>query len=406
MEKIVKGFTRRECLKVLGAAAGLVAIGFLAPLRAEESIRLGTLCPLTGAGGSYGPEMQRVIKRVVKEINDAGGIHGQPIELFHEDSQTNPEAAVRAVRKLIDVNNVSAVMSTWASGVTMAVAPVCFRNKVLEISVSGADVITTLEDDDYIFRTQPNSNLQGQVYGRFAVDKGWKKIAYMARQAPYAQSFGEAFREVVEDSGAKIVEFFIYEADRSSYRSELTKVLAKKPELIFLMGYTPDSIVALKEIYKTGYEGAILGPSFAINQKLVDSVGAAVAEGVYSIDPATDLQSPAFKNVTRLMGTDEVSAYAVQSYDHINLIALAIAAGKDASGTGIRDHIRDIANPPGQKIGNFLEGIKLLNEGKEINYQGASGACDFDQRGDILSRPFSFSQVKNGKIVVTGRIKI
>jgi branched-chain amino acid transport system substrate-binding protein len=397
--------TRRQSLKAIGAAAGLFAVGLPMKLSAQEPVRLATLCPLTGAGGPYGPQMQEVVIRVVKEINDSGGIYGHQIQLLNEDSQTNPEAAVRAAHKLIDVNKVIAIMGTWASAVTLAVAPICYTNKVLEISVSGADAISDLQDDDYIFRTQPNSNLQAEVHGKFGLEKGWKKIAYMALQTPFAKTFGDNYKRVVEAGGGKIVEYLVYEADRPSYRSELTKVLASKPDHIMLMGYTPDSTVIFKELFKMGYKGGIQGPSYAVNQKLVDNVGAEVAEGAYGLDPGMDPQSPASKNLFRLMGTPEVNTYAAQTYDHINLIALSLAAGKVYTGTGIRDHLRTIANPPGAEVGSFQDGMKHLKEGKKINYQGASGACDFDKKGDILSRPFSFSQVKNGKVVSIGWIK-
>jgi branched-chain amino acid transport system substrate-binding protein len=405
MGKKVKGLTRRESLKVIGGAAGVLVMGFPQRLGAQEPIRLGTLSPLTGAGGPYGPQMQQAVVSVVKEINDGGGIHGHPIQLFNEDSQTNPEAAVRAAHKLIDVNKVIAIIGTWASAVTMAVAPVCFNNKVFEISVSGADVITDLKDDDYIWRTQPNSILQAGVHGKFSLQRGWRKIVYMAVQTPYAKTFGDAYVKAVEAGGAKVLESMIYEADKSSYRSELTKALAGKPDLIMLMGYTPDSIVIFKELYKMGYKGGIQGPTFAINQKLIDNVGAEVAEGAYSLDPATDPDSSAYKNCVRVLGTPDVNNYAAQTYDHINLVALALAHGKVYTGTGIRDNVRKVTNPPGAEVGSFQEGIKLIKEGKKINYQGASGAVDFDDKGDILSRPFSYYQVKNGKNVVIGRMK-
>jgi branched-chain amino acid transport system substrate-binding protein len=405
MEKKGKGLTRRESLKVIGVGTGAFLIGFPLTVGAQESIRLGTLCPLTGAGGPYGPQMQQAVVAVVKEINDGGGIHGHPIQLFNEDSQTNPEAAVRAAHKLIEVNKVSAIIGTWASAVTMAVAPVCFNNKVFEISVSGADVITHLKDDDYIWRTQPNSILQAHVHAKFSLQKGWRNIVYMAVQTPYAKTLGDTYCKDMEAGGAKVLDFMIYEADKSSYRSELTKALTGKPDLIMLMGYTPDSIVIFKELYKMDYKGAIQGPTFAINQKLIDNVGAEVAEGAYSLDPATDPDSPAYKNCVRVLGTADVNNYAAQTYDHINVIALALAQGKVYSGTGIRDNVRKISNPPGIQVGTFQEGMKLLKEGKKINYQGASGAVDFDANGDILSRPFSYYQVKGGKNVVIKSMK-
>ncbi len=404
MEKLFKGIAARGWIKVMSAVVCLLGL-CLPGLAFPEEIRLGTLCPLTGAGGPYGPGMERVIVEVVKEINAAGGIDGRQIKLFHEDSRTNPEEAVRAVRKLVDVNKVSAIMGTWASGVTMAIAPVCYKNKVFDISVSGADVITNLKDDDYIFRTQPTTHVQAPAHANFALDRGWKRIAYMALQTPYAKTFGDFFCRVIKEGGGEITVFVVYEKDKSSYRSEVTKVLATKPDAIELMCYVPDATVIVKELYKMGYEGGITGPNFGINQKLVNAVGAKVAEGIYSVDPATNPDSPAYKNLLRLMSEKDISAYSVQSYDHINLVALAIAAGKNRSGTSIRDNIRTIANPPGVVVSSYLEGVKLLKAGQKINYQGASGACDFDENGDILSRPFSFYQVKNGKVVVIGGIK-
>ncbi len=59
-------------------------------------------------------------------MNAAGGVLGRRIELLGEDDQTNPEAGVRAARKLIDVDKVSAIIGTWASAVTTAVAPLCW----------------------------------------------------------------------------------------------------------------------------------------------------------------------------------------------------------------------------------------------------------------------------------------
>src|SRR5262244_3241195 len=83
--------TRRDLLKAVataGAIAGAPAIG---RAQSKEPIPIGTLCPLTGAGGAYGPDMQKAIITVAERINKSGGIHGRPIQIVHEDSQTNPE---------------------------------------------------------------------------------------------------------------------------------------------------------------------------------------------------------------------------------------------------------------------------------------------------------------------------
>ncbi len=109
-----------------------------------DPIKLATLTPLTGAGGSYGPVMAKVAAAVVEEVNKAGGVIGRRVVLVSEDDQTNPEAGVRAARKLIDVDKVAAIMGTWASSVTTAVAPLCWESKTFLCTVSGADSITQL----------------------------------------------------------------------------------------------------------------------------------------------------------------------------------------------------------------------------------------------------------------------
>jgi branched-chain amino acid transport system substrate-binding protein len=391
--------TRREVLKVSGTVG--LALGAPAILSAQsrEPIAIGTLCPLTGAGGSYGPDMQRAVVAVVERINRAGGIHGRAIQLFHEDDQTSAEAGVRAARKLIDVNRVVAIVSTWASAVTLAVKPLCVEAKVFVIGVSGADSVTQGDHKGYVARTQPNTQLQGRMYAKFAASKKeWKRVAYLALQTPYAQSFGDAFTGVMKTAGVTITDSLIYEDKKPSYRSEVTRVLATNPDLIMLEGYTPDSIVMAKDIYKAGYKGAILAPSFAINAKFIDGAGAEVAEGIWNMDRAPLFDSPAYKEFSAAVPRADQSPYAPQAWDQMTLVALALAAGKgEVSGTVIKDHLRAVSNPPGAVVYSYADGAKLLHDGKKINYEGASGSCDFDQIGDILSAPFAVQQVRRGK---------
>jgi branched-chain amino acid transport system substrate-binding protein len=394
--------TRRDVLATGAAAAAALLTHLPSAGRAQPKapIPVGTLCPLTGAGGAYGPDMQKAIVAVAERINKGGGIHGRPIQLFHEDSQTNPEAAVRAARKLIDVNKVVALMSTFASAVTLAVKPLAIEAKVFYISVSGADAVTEGNHGGYIARTQPNTRLQGQVYGKWVVSrKEWKRVALMALQTPFAVPFGDNFSAAVKAAGVTITDSLIYEDKKASYRSEITRVLATNPELIMLLGYTPDSVVMAKELYRAAYKGALLGPAFAINAKFVEGASPEVAEGVWAIDPAPSFDSPAYKQFAAAVPQADKNPYAPQSWDHMTLVGLALAAGHgEPSGTLVKDTLRAISNPPGATVTSYEEGSRVLAEGKKINYEGASGSCDFDAIGDILSRPFGVYQVRKGKI--------
>src|ERR1700730_2248990 len=119
--------------------------------------------------------MRRAMEWVVGEVNAAGGILARQVELVSEDDQTNPDAGVRAARKLIDVDKVAAILGTWASSVTTAVAPLCWESKTFLCTVSGADSITLLPHQGYLVRTQPNTVLQITRTGDFLVSLGAKK---------------------------------------------------------------------------------------------------------------------------------------------------------------------------------------------------------------------------------------
>jgi branched-chain amino acid transport system substrate-binding protein len=279
------------------------------------------------------------------------------------------------------------------------VKPLCVEARVFLIGVSGADAVTQGDHKGYVARTQPNTQLQGRMYGKFALTKKeWKRVAYLALQTPYARSFGDAFNGVLKAGGVTITDDLVYEDKKPSYRSEVTRILATNPDMIMLEGYTPDSVVMAKEIYKAGYKGAILAPSFAINAKFIEGVGAEVAEGIWNMDRAPLFDSPAYKEFSAAVTRSDQSPYAPQAWDQISIVALALAAGKgEASGTVIKDNLRAVSNPPGTAVYSFAEGAKLLHDGKKINYEGASGSCDFDQIGDILSAPFIVQQVRKGK---------
>src|SRR5258707_12456291 len=170
-------------------AGGVAALASPAVVRAQaDPIKLATLTPLTGAGGSYGPVMAKVAAAVVEEVNKAGGVLGRRIVLVSEDDQTNPEAAVRAARKLIDVDKAAAIMGTWASSVTTAVAPLCWESKTFLTTTSGADSITLLPHQGYLIRTQPNTMLQGRKFGEYAIEKGAKRVFFVSPQTPFVKS--------------------------------------------------------------------------------------------------------------------------------------------------------------------------------------------------------------------------
>jgi len=389
--------SRRAFLEVGVTSLAVAAVP--TRVRAQAgAIRLGTLTPLTGSGGNYGPSMLKAMQWVAGEINAAGGVLGRKLELVSEDDQTNPEAGVRAARKLIDLDKVAAIMGTWASAVTTAVAPLCWESKTFLTTVSGSDTITLLPHQGYLVRTQPNTQLQGRKFAEFMVAQGSKRVGILAVQAPFALPTQKIVGEELRKHGAELVAAVVYDKDKTTFRSEIDQVLRARPDMLYLNGYTPDVTIVLKDLYKAGYTGAKIAQAYAVNQKLLNALPPEVTEGTFTIAPSPAIESAAYKRLAQTLGNDDLDPYSCQTHDHISLVALAIAHAKgESTGTAIRDHVRKISQGSGARVESAVEGLKRLAQGKEINFDGASGPCDFNEIGDILDTKFRYEQAEKGK---------
>ena len=391
---------RRRVLVAGGLSAGALAMPAI--VRAQGApIRIATLVPMTGAGGTYGPVMHRAAQAVVAEVNAAGGVLGRRFELVNEDDQTNPEAGVRAARKLIDVDKVVAICGTWASTVTSAVAPLCWESKTFLATVSGADSITQLPHQGYLVRTQPTTTLQGRKFGEFALEVGAKKTFFMGPQTPFTQSMIDNIGAAVKKGGGEAGSL-IYEDKKTSYRSELDTALKANPDLIFLGGYVSDTTVLIRDVFRAGFKGKLVGFGYGVNQKLIDAVPPEVVENVYTISPSPASTSNAYKRLAGIIKSDNLDPYTCQVYDQVNLIVMALAKAGQVSGTAIRDNIRSVSQAAAgaKAIDNALDGLKAIAAKAPVNYDGASGPCQFTDRGDITDARFRYEQVKGGKITL------
>lgn len=401
MTNIVFDTSRRQLLQ--GAAAVLAAT--LAPAAAFAQtgpIRLGGVVPLTGGNSYDGPPTAKVMKGLVDEINAAGGVNGRRLEIFIEDDQSNPEAAVRAARNLIDVQKVIAICCSGSSAVTTAIAPLCWESKTILTTVSGADSITKLPHQGYILRTQPNTTFQAQRVSAYLLENGAKRVGFMSAPTPFANSIYDTMVSILKPAGVETL-LSIYDDKKTSFRSEVDEMMRFKPDTMTFAGYLPDTIVLLKDLYRANYAGKKVAYGFAFNQSIVDGVPPEVSEDIMAISPSAAIGSKSFAKVATLTGMAVPTPYAAQIYDHINILALTMAASKaEPTGLSIHGSVRNITQGAnGVKVDNFADGAKLLSEGKTIDYDGASGPCDFNAIGDITDARFRYEVVKGGKLTLS-----
>jgi branched-chain amino acid transport system substrate-binding protein len=386
---------------IAGGAFGAFAATLPRAVWAQsEPIKLATLTPLTGAGGPYGPVMAKAVQAVAEQVNSAGGVLGRRLQIISEDDQTNPEAGVRAARKLIDVDRVAAIMGTWASSVTTAVAPLCWESKTFLCTVSGADSVTLLPHQGWLIRTQPNTTLQGAKLAQFMLDHGAKRVFMMMGQTPFTQSTFDNIAKGLAAKGA-VSERMIYDDKKPSLRSEVDQALRFNPDTIFAGGYTPDTAVLAKDLYRAGYKGKVFGMAYSINQKLIESVGQNdIVEGMFGQAPSTAEGGTAHKKLIDLIKVADPDPYTCQVYDHINLVVMAMAQAKAATGEAIRGAVRQVAQGGGTSVDNAVDGLKVIAAGGKVDYDGASGPCDFTDAGDIVDCKFRYEQIKAGKVTV------
>lgn len=135
----------------IGILAIIVLVVVIVLRKVPKDIVIGHIAPMTGDAAVYGEWEKEGIDLALEEINKSGGIGGKLIRVIHEDDQADPTNGINAINKLILVDRVQAIIGAAASSVTLAIAPIAEKNRVVLMSaVSAADKIS--DAGDYIFR--------------------------------------------------------------------------------------------------------------------------------------------------------------------------------------------------------------------------------------------------------------
>jgi len=234
----------------------------------------------------------------VEAVNTAGGAAGLKFEISTEDTQTQPQAAVLAVKKAHPRSTRSRRCS--ASGrpaKSLATLPLASDADLLFMNTSGAPRCPCLQRTPKDFRTafRPTNDRFGRAFAEIAEKEGFKRPATMAFNNASGIGNTEGFRKAWEKKGGKVVEAVVYEPNQSSYRSELQKVLAAKPDVIVTGSYIADTTIILREWYQTGDAQKWIIPGWAANSDLIKAIGPQVAEGIISVESVSNEGSDAFK---------------------------------------------------------------------------------------------------------------
>jgi ABC-type branched-subunit amino acid transport system substrate-binding protein len=370
------------------------------------ALKIGVLFDFTGDLSEFGPNMENGAKLAAKDINDAGGVNGQDIVLKRADSQTNPTAGVEGARQLVDVEKVSAVVGSLSSGVTLAVAEaVTVPDKIIQISpASTSPALTAVEDNDFLFRTTLSDAAQGLILAKLADELGYKKVSTIYVNNAYGEGLSENFTAAFEDLGGEVPAQVSHEQEQPSYLAELQKATADKPDALAALSYPQSATVYIKEAIENNLIKTFLFCDGTKSEDIVKAVGAENLEGMEGTVSAAAATPIDWKSEFEAeFGELPPLPYIAESYDAVIMVALGAEKAQSTDPAEIRDAMRTLNDPAGEKVTSGAAGIKkaldLIREGKPINYQGASGFSGWDDNGDVPSGFIEIWKYEGGKIV-------
>ena len=394
-------------------SAFIIALALISAAPAAE-IKAGTLLSHTGPLKEFGPNIQNGAILAAKQMAAAGF----EIELIHEDSETSAIPATNAARKLVEVDNVVAIIGALASGVTVPVAEsvTCPNNVIMISPASTSPLITVLPADqnkDFLFRTCPSDALQGVIAGRLAASYN-KTASVMYVNNPYGQGLAEEFKQSFEKLGGKVLAMVPHdEKAAESYNAELKMALAGKPDRLCAFSYPEHAKIYLKEAIEFFKYKNFLLCDGTKSQDIVEALGPANVANQMGTAPGSAGGEPyvIFSADYRMeYGKLPPLPFITNAYDGTAVVGLAAYAAKvknlPLTSKNIRDNLRNVANPPGEiiKPGEFKKAFGLLEQGKSINYEGAAGSVDFDQNGDVVT-PIEVWKYDSKGDIVTVRIE-
>jgi branched-chain amino acid transport system substrate-binding protein len=395
----------------LALAAMALAIG-AAPGHAQD-VKLGGLFGITGPIASLVPPIVESARLAVRQVNEQGGILKRgKIDFVIADGQCNPQAAAAAAKKLVDVDKVAAIVGELCSGATIAAAEGAgIPGGTVMISPSAtAPTITTLKDNDFLFRTCPSDAFQGSMLAKYLINRGIKKLALTYMNNDYGRGLAGAFRDAYKAAGGELTADLEHNEKAPSFRSELATLARGNPEYLLTIAYANSSgPVILKQSLEGGFFKKFIGSEGTRDPKLYEQIGIANLEGM--IISATG--EPAGKNLDLFnaelgkINKDFVGKpFTPHSYDAAFLLALAIEHAGSADRSKIRDSLREVTKAGGTPIapGEWKKAKEAIAAKQKISYMGAAGNHMFDQNGDVAG-VVDIYEIKGGKEIKVETIK-
>ncbi|MGH7738621.1 MAG: ABC transporter substrate-binding protein, partial [bacterium] len=351
-----------------------------------NEIVIGEYGSLTGSAATFGQSNHEGVMLAADEINAAGGIHGKPLRVISVDDEGKPEEAALAVTKLITEDNAQVIVGEVASSCSLAAAPICQRYQIPMISPSSTSVKVT-QVGDYIFRMCFIDPFQGQVMADFARGHLKAKTAAIFRDQKndYSVGLADAFVKRFKAKDGVIVSDESYEAGDIDFKSQLTDIRGKKPDVIFVPGYYTEVGLIARQARELGIKVPLLGGDGWDSSKLF-AIGGAALNGCYFSDhyssQSKDPKVVDFVKKYEARYHHTPDALATLAYDAVGYLGAALKSAKSLNGPDIRDALA-----------------------AEKKYPGVTGDITLDADRNPI-KPAVVLKIENGKAAYVTSVKL
>jgi branched-chain amino acid transport system substrate-binding protein len=329
----------------------------------ENEILLGSYSSNTGATAAFGVFQKRGIDMAVEEINAKGGINGKKIKHINYDNKSEADETLAVVNRLISQDNVLAIVGEATSGRSKIGAQVAQQNKVVMLTSSATNPDVT-KVGNYIFRACFIDPFQGFVMSKFATENLKAKTAAIMRDVKndYSVGLSDVFAAEFKKMGGTIVADISYQEGDVDFKSQLTSIKGKNPDVIFIPGYYNEVALVVKQHKELGMKAPLLGGDGWSSPDLYKIAKDAINGHYFSNHYTTESKDPKtveFVKNFREKFKEDADVMAALAYDATYMMAEAMTKANPLD----REHIREELS----KIKDFYgaTGKMSMNENRD-----------------------------------------
>jgi branched-chain amino acid transport system substrate-binding protein len=364
--------------KMLRIILGLFVLCFAMNVSAKDSIKIGALVAATGPASFLGDPELKTLQLYVDKLNEEGGLLGKKIELISYDTGANPKKATTFVKRLINQDEVVAIIGGSASGETMAIIPFVQKAKIPLVSMAGS--IKIVEPvKKFVFKTPATDRMACQKIFEFLKSKKKTNIALISGNGGFGKSMREQCKDVASDYGIKIVADETYGPKDTDMTAQLTKIKSiSNVDAIVNPGFGQGPAIVTKNFKQLGMTQTLVQSHGVASKKFIELAGDS-SEGVFVASPpvvvaslledSDPIKKIALDYIKDYEGkyNSPVSTFGGYAYDALHLVVDAIKKADSAEPKKIRDAIESTTNYVG------LNGIFTITKKDHLGLDINSG---------------------------------